>query len=369
MTYSDALFFIGKCLTLDHYPVRIEEVRKTILSGLVEWEQVVWVSTGQFVFPALHLQLKRAGLLPELPAELVEYMEEFTGQNRERNRQIINEALEITTLLNQNNISPIFLKGSAHLLEGLYGDIGERMVGDIDFLVDDQEMVLAADLLLRIGYVTTEEYIPKYLKLFKHYPRLRNDNRVAAIEIHRQILNRPAYKAIDGKTLIQKRIKLNLPSSAFVLCNKHQIIHNILHVQIADLGYYYGVFSLRQVYDLYQLSQKENVLKVVSDFGKFFHPMNANLALANKLLGDPPCLPYEHNWQSKLFLGRFQRHINYPGLGRISHAILYLFQRFSNYGIQLVRSIYIKEIRHSLYSRLSNPKWYKAHLRGYRENI
>jgi hypothetical protein len=31
----------------------------------------------------------------------------------------------------EHDISPIFLKGTAHLLDGMYMDIGERMVGEI----------------------------------------------------------------------------------------------------------------------------------------------------------------------------------------------------------------------------------------------
>ena len=111
MNYKEALFFIGKCLTLGCYPEKTDEVRKVICSGSVIWEQVVWASTDQFVFSALYLQLKRVGLLPELPSDLVEYMEEFTSINRDRNYLIINQAHEISELLNHHGIVPIFTNG------------------------------------------------------------------------------------------------------------------------------------------------------------------------------------------------------------------------------------------------------------------
>ena len=106
MTYREALLFIGKSLTLGCYPDRIRDIQSTIGSGNLDWEQIVQISTGQFVFPTLYLQLKRAGLSEDLPADLVEYMEEFTSLNRERNQQILEQALELISLLNQKGIEP-----------------------------------------------------------------------------------------------------------------------------------------------------------------------------------------------------------------------------------------------------------------------
>ena len=45
-----------------------------------------------------------------------------------------------------NNISPIFLKGTGNILEGLYEDVGERMVGDIDFLFSEEDFFKAIDI-------------------------------------------------------------------------------------------------------------------------------------------------------------------------------------------------------------------------------
>ncbi|MBN1767042.1 MAG: nucleotidyltransferase family protein, partial [Prolixibacteraceae bacterium] len=132
MNYKQCLFFVGKCLTLDQHPERIDEVKKTIKTGAVNWENVVKLSSGQFVLPALYLQLKRNRILLELPADLVKYLEEITDLNRKRNLAILEQAKEITSILYAHKISPVFLKGVAHLLAGLYTDIAERMIGDID---------------------------------------------------------------------------------------------------------------------------------------------------------------------------------------------------------------------------------------------
>ncbi len=369
MTYSEALFFTSKCLTLGLYPERIPEIRAEIRSGSIEWEQVVWVSTGQFVFAALYLQLKRAGLLPELPEDLVEYMEEFTTKNRERNKQIIEEAFEINSLLNKNNITPVFLKGVAHLLDGLYEDIGERMVGDIDFLVNRNELFLAAEALMKLGYKPLGKIDQNYLRQAKHYPRMTNNQRTTAIEIHFEILYYPNSKALDCKSLIAHKKVAKSVSSMYVLSDDHQIIQNILNVQLNDLGYYYGQSFLRQSYDLLLLSQRANPLSVIIGFKKFFNLMNSNLALVNKIFNNPVSISYKNNLQTKIFIRRCLSHLHYPLLARFSHFVLYLANRFFNQALFLISLLYNGNARKSFYARLSDPKWYGAHIRSYKANI
>jgi hypothetical protein len=366
MKYSDALFFVGKCLSLGRCPERTDEVRARIQSGLVAWEKIVWVSTNHYVFPAMYLQLKRAGLLPELPVDLVEYMEEYTGANRERNRQIIRQAHEIEALLNHHEITPVFLKGTAHLLDGLYEDIAERMVGDIDFLVHENDMVRVAEILIKNGYKAPTRFNPLDLKRIRHYPLLVNDNRRAAVEIHWQVIRIPYQYLLDYELIAKNSRRLNQLNAAYVPMDEHQILQNILSVQLNDDGYYYAAISLRQSYDLLLLSLRKNPLTVVKKFGKFFHCLNANLALSNKLFGDPGCLPYQPTWLSRIFLSRIMRHINNPGWARFSRFVLYMAQRIFNNFKLLALSIFNKNVRQSIFARLTDLKWYGEHLRSYK---
>ena len=50
-------------------------------------------------------------------------------------------------MLKQYNINPIFMKGSSYLIQGLYEDPAERMIGDIDFLVSKNKYDLASIIL------------------------------------------------------------------------------------------------------------------------------------------------------------------------------------------------------------------------------
>ena len=147
MNYKETLFFVAKCLTINHEAHNKRIVEEMLQSNTVDWDEVVKTKYCTLcVFPALYCNLKRASFLSYLPKELVEYMKYITELNRERNEEIIAQAEELNTLLLEHNITPIFIKGTGNLLEGLYEDIAERMVGDIDVIFSKDDFLEAINV-------------------------------------------------------------------------------------------------------------------------------------------------------------------------------------------------------------------------------
>ncbi len=365
MNKLEALLFTGKCLTLGKYPGRISEVRDTISKGAVEWEKIVWTSTSHLVFPALYIQLERAGLLPLLPSDLVAYMEEFTSMNRDRNQQIIGQAKELTILLNRHGFSPVFLKGTAQLLSGLYTDIAERMVGDIDFLVFEKDLEGTAEVLLDAGYKPLYANIPENVRVQKHYSRLVKDERIAAVEIHHQVFAFPDNKLLDTDLIIPASRKLEIKGNAYIPCTEHQVIYNILNVQLSEKGFYYGRFRLSQLYDLLHLSANTDLPLLIENYGKSVHQLKSNLALANRLLGFPQTLPVQMSLREKYYVSRVVHKVNSPRRARFSESVLYFAMRFFNIFRQLGYSLFNQKMRKSAWRRMSDPTWYREHLRSY----
>ena len=165
MNYKETLFFIAKCLTISLEEKNRDEIEIFLKTTDVDWDAVVKVSTAHYVFPALYCNFKRADFLKYLPADLVEYMIHITNLNRDRNTQIIQQAQELNSLLLANNIRPIFLKGTGNLLEGLYEDVGERMVGDIDFLFSEEDFFKAIDILKKDNYSKSEKRIRLFSRI------------------------------------------------------------------------------------------------------------------------------------------------------------------------------------------------------------
>ena len=156
MNYKKTIFFIAKCLTISLEEKNRDEIEKQLKSKTINWDTVVKVSTAHYVFPAIYCNFKRADFLKYLPRELVSYMQHITNLNRERNKKIIAQAQELNIILLANSITPIFLKGTGNLLEGLYEDIGERMVGDIDLLFSEKDFFKGIDIIKNDKYTKIE---------------------------------------------------------------------------------------------------------------------------------------------------------------------------------------------------------------------
>ena len=161
-----------------------DEIELMLKTTNIDWDAVVKVSTAHYVFPALYCNLKSVNFLHYLPEDLVGYMTFITNLNRERNEQIIAQAKELNTLLLENNITPIFLKGTGNLLVGVYEDIAERMVGDIDLIFLKEEYPKAITLLREFGY---DKEIPQKFP-YRHYPRIIRKDSIAGVEIHKELL-------------------------------------------------------------------------------------------------------------------------------------------------------------------------------------
>ncbi|CAL2056458.1 nucleotidyltransferase family protein [Tenacibaculum sp. 190524A05c] len=296
MTYKDTLFFVGKCLTINH-----EDHNKIIVENLlqqqsVDWDNVVKVSTSHYVFPALYCNLKRANFLHYLPEDLVGYMKHITDLNRERNEQIIEQAKEINDILLKNNISPIFLKGTGNLLEGLYNDIAERMVGDIDFLVAKKDYQTTIDILLRSNYSSVSDS-DNFFPSEKHYPRLQKENKIAAIEIHKEMTTGNYAKSFNYESIKENIISKN---NICVLGYDDQVKLSIIAKQINDDGNYFNDISLRNTYDVFLLSQKTNTKQSINTLEEILKtPLNNFLAIAKIVLNSKSVVFFKTNTSEK----------------------------------------------------------------------
>ena len=275
MNYKETLYFVAKCLTISHEKKNLDIVSELIKSETVDWDAVVKLSTGHFVYPALYCNLKRAGLLEYLPNELIEHMEYITELNRDRNLDIIQQAKEVNHLLVSNNITPIFLKGTANLLQGLYGDIAERMVGDIDLIVSENDYEPAINLLKQKGY-SHKIHLLDDEKLGKHYPRMTHQNKIAAVEVHFRMIKEPYDRCFNYSII--KDLILGLKDEISILSYEHQVLHTIFNKQTNDLGYWHKTISLRNCYDLFLVSKKTNTLEAINSIGDYVNILNSFLA-------------------------------------------------------------------------------------------
>ncbi len=359
MTYKETLFFIGKCLTITHEKYNCVEVEQELKKGQVDWDAVVKVSTAQYVFPALYCNLKRANFLYYLPKELVNYMIHIADLNRERNQQIIDQAKELNKLLLANNITPIFLKGTAFLLQNFYKDIAERMVGDIDFIVPKEQYQKTIQILLENNYSKVHKTTYNYPQ-FKHYPRLQKENSIAAVEVHKQLLLEK-YAPIFNYNLICKNT-INYKEYK-VMSYKNQFALSIIAKQINDNGFYYKNISLRNGYDVFLLSKKVSPNDAIKNLEALYNPLNCFVVSCFEVFNKPKSLVSNSTKETEKYLVRFtyllenkrERNKDY----KKQKILFFLKSRIEI----ILKSFYRKEYTIWLFKRITDKTWYRQKIK------
>jgi hypothetical protein len=355
LNYKETLFFIAKSLTISLEEKNRDEIEFMLKTIDVDWEAVVKLSTSHYVFPAIYCNFKRADFLKYLPDDLVEYMKYITNLNRDRNRQIIEQAQELNSLLLANNIRPIFLKGAGNLLAGLYEDITERMVGDIDFIFSKEDYPKAIRILREFGY---SEVVKTYYNwpMFKHYPRMKKENSIAAIEIHKELLIEK-YANEFNYSFVEKDSQIINDVAVLSYANKLNI--SIIANQINDNRYYYKTMALRNTYDVFLLSKKTNAKDAVNSLNKLSHPLNCFLAACYEVFNTVDSLEYNNTKKAASYLSVFHSQFTDPKATKRRHKRIkiYLFIKL-RLNILYKAAIY-KEFRVWLFKRVTDKNWYK----------
>ena len=305
MNYRETLFFIGKCLTVNIEKNNFEIVKNQLEKEIIDWDSIVKISTNHYVFFALYCNLKKANLLDFLPTELVEYMQHLTQLNRERNKEIKKQVLEINTLLLKNNIIPVFLKGVGNLFQDFYDDIGERLMVDIDFIVEKKSYQKTINLIKEFGYCKLDK-LNHHSPSFKHYPRLQKEGCVTAVEIHKELLIEKFSDEFNYETIKENCIKIN---NITILSYNNQMVLSILGNQINDDGYYYKNLTLKQGYDVYLLSKKTNTKNAFEKFDKLKHPLNCFLGSCSQVFNNVDSLIYNSTIETEKYLKDFNLYL------------------------------------------------------------
>jgi hypothetical protein len=303
LNYKETLFFIAKCLTISLEEKNRDEIEIFLKTTDVDWDAVVKVSTSNTVFPALYCNFKRADFLKYLPVDLVDYMKYITNLNRDRNTQIIQQAQDLNSLLLANNIRPIFLKGTGNLLAGIYDDLAERMLGDIDFLFSEKDFFKAIDIIKNDNYTKTEGQLD-YFPGFRHYSRLVKQENIAAVEIHKEVTIEKYRGEFNCKIISEDAQLINDFS---VLSFENKLSLSIITSQINDYGFDLKKFSLRNAYDVFLLSKKVDTKKAISKFTKLKNPLNCFIANCNLVFGDLESLEYFKTKESENYLKAFNK--------------------------------------------------------------
>lgn len=229
-----------------------EEFNKTKTDNLVKL-----VSSHQML-PTLYKKIYSGNYSSYFEKDFTDYLKKIYLINKSRNKELLKEAKVLSELLNENKIKHLFLKGAALLLSGVYSDIGERMIGDIDFLISDENIEKVSEILKLSKFFPYSNDVYIY---YRHIPRLIKKGHIFAIEPHIKLVDKK--RIICEKNLLIKNNNFNYPSY------NDMLLHNIYNFQINDMGYSKLNFSYKSFYDSMLLLKKINSSKINMNLDKY----------------------------------------------------------------------------------------------------
>lgn len=233
-----------------------DQIKTKIIDSQYFWDGIVELGSRHLVLPAVYGNLKRKNILKLIPDDLEHFLKNIYEKNGERNKKILLQIESLNDLFLKNNIDHIFLKGSALLLSNKFDVLNERMIGDIDILIRKESVLKARDLIIKNGYkfFNAEINFTKGLIEQKHLKRMTHENQIAAVELHKEVLNGNKIRLLPSEKLFSETVEIG---GKKILNSKSLTEHIILNWRFNDYGVLKKTLSLRVVYDYINMTNSD----------------------------------------------------------------------------------------------------------------
>jgi hypothetical protein len=206
-----------------------DQLASTVRSCSLSWGDLVRDSIDLYLAPSLRFEMQTTGVWDLVPAAAQDILGELADLNRARNQKILATISDIAMKVGARSATPVFLKGAACLMSGVYGDLARRFMMDIDVLVPADEFQVSISALMESGYCLPEQHLSSDTLIGKHYHPLVAPNGIT-VEVHRclGVLNSsltPQEIMRDAIALERGRAQIRIPR------REHILIHHVLHAQ------------------------------------------------------------------------------------------------------------------------------------------
>ncbi|WP_430786403.1 nucleotidyltransferase domain-containing protein [Virgibacillus flavescens] len=217
----------------------------------INWQLFVKLAIHHRLYPLLYSSIR---LLDEqfVPAFVPQTLMQYYKRNAFQMLRLSAEMERVSTLFSKEKIRLLLLKGPA-LAHELYGDISLRTSGDLDVLIQIDELENVDKLLTESGY-KKDDYIESVLNDWKwrhHHVTYFHREKQIKLEIHWRLNPGPA-KEPEFNELWERRQRSNLSSrSIYLLGNEDLFLFLVSH------GARHGWSRLRWLVDIHQFSNIE----------------------------------------------------------------------------------------------------------------
>jgi hypothetical protein len=171
------------------------------------------------------------------------------------------------------------------------------MVGDIDVLVSEKDLSRAHQLLIDEGFdtVSNEFSFTKELDFEKHLQRIFHPNYIAAVEIHRKLLDLTLKNLISSVEVLNEK---SLSSCGYYIPSKKILWqHAILNWQYNDSGIIRNAIAFRTMLDVLYLESKNDTKNLKNNFFAVKHFYSLISLFFNKYYAYYPLYKLLYKWQ------------------------------------------------------------------------
>jgi len=305
-------------------------------------------------------RFERDNLYDDVPDVVGRYFRAMIQLNRNRNQRIRDEALQVASAFNAIEVTPLFFKGGAGLLSGLYRDPGIRTMSDLDVLVPENRVQDCAACLTRIGYSRSsiEPHPASYC-----FGTYGSASSCAPIDLHWQALSHPHEILLAASDLFASAVELRQGDAVFAApCDTHGILLNIGHGQLKDHAYLYGRLPLRALHDFSLMLERAGDLIDWRDIERRFAARRNRTALgfhllaARLLLDAKPIEASGPTLGARVLLSRARVQNAHPGTQRLSDRFVRVF-------LLLKRELSRGDLRRRLLGHARSAAWWRRHLK------
>ncbi|ULJ76105.1 nucleotidyltransferase family protein [Rhizobium gallicum] len=213
-----------------------------ITTGQDQWDKVVQEANRHLVGPALYGWLRHWGLLISVPGEVEKYLRFLYDLNEERNRRLRRQSVETLRVLNEAGIEPLLIKGSALLMIMPEHRLGNRMISDLDLVIDRNNVERSVGRLRGIGYQPLPEDPGPHA-----YGKFYRPTDVGSLDLHLRPPG-PAILYTEGEPLHSTRLEV-MGVRVCIPTPVEWVVHLIVHDMILDRRLRTGDVELRHLLD------------------------------------------------------------------------------------------------------------------------
>ena len=157
--------------------------------------------------------------------------------NGERNEMILREVETIAQRLNAVGITPVALKGAAHLLTDLWPDKASRIMTDVDLLVKESDVELAKAAIWPEDKAHDVAEVTSNLAYDHHLPARPGPLGFVSVELHVQPLSKESWGLLSSTELLNSATTVALGSTMLkVPAPTHQAMIALVHGPLGHGG-------------------------------------------------------------------------------------------------------------------------------------